>query len=56
MGTLFAHECAAARNHQWIRCALSLGSMTANKNFENKRKITEGVLIAVTAQIYGHQI
>ena len=55
-GTLSAHEGAAAGHQHWVCCVLSSGSISVNEKSENKRKISDGVLIVVTAQIYGHPV
>ena len=55
-GTLSAHEGAAAGHQQWFCRALSSGSISVNENSEKKRKISDGVLMVVNAQIYGHPV
>ena len=55
-GTLSTHKGAAAGHQHWVICALSSGSMVVDAKTENERKISDGVLMVVTARIYGHPV
>ena len=46
----------AAGHQHWVTYALSSGSMVVDAKTENERKISDGVLMVVTARIYGHPV
>ena len=55
-GTLSTLEGAAAGHQHWVNCVLSSGPIGVDTKTENKRKISDGILMVVTAQIYGHPV
>ena len=46
-GTLSPCKGAVAGHQHWVICALSSGSMVVDAKTENKRKISDGVLMVV---------
>ena len=55
-GALSPLEGATAGHQHWVGCALSPGSIVVDTKIGNKRKLSDGVLMVVTARIYGHPV
>lgn len=46
----------ALGRQQWVSCDHRIENISAVKNLQNKRKIEDGVLLMVTARIFGHKL